>query len=218
MKKLITITIIIIPIIAFIIYWLLTVLPQRLAYSKFEEIFNDTSILTKGYTNNGLTRLTIYPETFKIRYTTYDTKDSMGYDVEFEGKAKVKDSNTLLLTYDDGSITCSVLQINVLDCDGAVFRRYDGEYLDEQECKLDEVEYETALDAGWDDAYDDRQGANYNNPYDKIDPCYQAYDEAYSNGVYNGYLRRANAERAFESARNGNACLGLGGQCYNPRR
>lgn len=213
-KKLIILGIIIIPIITIIAMQI----PKWTNQNKFKEIFDDTSILANGYTYHGLTYLDIHSNQFRMKYSDYDTKIVKGSDIEIKGTVKVKDSNTLILTYDGGSITCSVLNINVLDCDGAVFRRYDGQYGDEKKCELNPTESENVIAAGWDDAYANRQGASYNNPYEKTDPCYQEYDGDYYTGVYNGYLRNKMSVSTYEIIVKGHSCLSMDGNCYNVKR
>lgn len=212
--KLITLGVIVL----FIIVILIIQIPKWINQNKFKKIFADDSILANGYTTSGLTYLWIYPSGFTMEYDEYDIGYVKGKEVKIEGSVKVENSNTLLLVHDEGSITCSILAINVLDCDGDVFRRYDGIYGDEEECQLDFSESEAVIAAGLDDAFFGRQGASYNNPYEKTDTCYQAYDSDYSRGVFNGYEKRKRADEAYEKALKGNACLGMGGQCYNPVR
>lgn len=210
-------------IVLFILMIIILQIPKWINQNKFKKIFDDTSILTSGYTSSGLTYLWLYPNSFTMEYTEYvdGSRDEHadGSEVEINGSVKFENSNTLLLTYDEGSITCSILAINVLDCDGAVFRRYDGSYGDEEECQLDFSEREPIIAAGFNDVYyGNKLGASYNNPYEKTDTCYQAYDSNYHTGVYNGYERSKRTNDAYEEALKGNGCLGLGGQCYNPGR
>ena len=200
-KKFIIVGIIFIIIIAIVVNYLLNVVPMQLKKSKFEEMFNDTSILTNGYTiESGLTYLSI----------SYDGC-SIEYDLDSDrinGTTTIVDDKTLKLDFEDGvTVTCSVLKENILDCGGAVFRRYDGGYDDDGTCELSEEDRKQYFSDGYDGIY--------NNPYDKVDDCYRAYDEQYATGVFNA----EEADRRTEEAlKHENGCLGLGGQCYNPRR
>lgn len=200
MKKCLKIIFVVIIVVA-IVSVLFNVIQNNLNKSKFEKIFNKSSILTNGYTiQSGLTYLRIYYDGCHIQYDI----DSD----EIDGTTTIIDDKTLKLDFEDGvTVTCSILKENILDCDGAVFRRYDSGYDDDGTCELSETERKQY--------YSDGYNGNYNNPYDKVDDCYRAYDERYSSGVFNA----EEADKRYEEIiKHENGCLGLGGQCYNPRR
>lgn len=192
--------------------------PKWIAKAKFKQIFDDTSILLNGYTYYGLTYLSIDYDTFELEYSEFDTSYVKGSEIVINGTVKVKDSNTLVLKHDKGSITCNVLRVNVLDCDDSVFRRYDGQYSHEEECELSPSESNEIIQIGLEDAYSGHQGYRYNNPYEKTDLCYQAYDSNYYTGVYNGYYRKSKSEEAFEKATHDNGCLKYNGRCVEMQR
>lgn len=194
-----------------VIVILIVEIPKYINYSMFKKTFDDTGILLDGYTTYGLTYLNIYPNEFNMKYSERDIGYVKGADITIKGKVRMKSDNTIHLTYEGGTISCSILNSEVLDCNDAVFRRYNTEY--KKRCEAETYEFADAVDAGINDAFHNRQGANYNNPYEKTDPCYQEYDFNYETGLFNGYERRWRTDKAFENAKKGNACLSLGGRC-----